>query len=94
MVKLRGVVVTTCSRTSGYDIVSLFFAPAAGVDEYPVTGSAHCALAPYFGNKLNKPALMAYQASPRGGELRIQHIGECVQLEGQAVTVFTANLQV
>ena len=91
-VKSRGVVVTTRSQTPEYDIVSRFFAPAAGVDEDPVTGSAHCALAPSWAQKLGKIELLAYQASRRGGELRVRHVGERVQLEGQAITVFTARL--
>jgi PhzF family phenazine biosynthesis protein len=90
----RGVVVTARSKTPGFDIVSRFFAPAAGVNEDPVTGSAHCALAPYWAGKLNKSSLRAYQASSRGGELRLQNLGERVQLEGQAITIFEASLQV
>ena len=86
--------VTARSRIPAYDFVSRFFAPAAGVNEDPVTGSAHCALAPYWAQKLNSTSLRAFQASARGGELRLQHLGNRVQLEGQAVTVFKATLQV
>ena len=93
-VPTRGVVVTARARMPGYDFVSRFFAPAVGVNEDPVTGSAHCALAPYWSGKFQKPSLHAYQASPRGGELRVHILGERVRLEGQAVTVFTASLQV
>jgi PhzF family phenazine biosynthesis protein len=93
-VETRGVVVTARAQMPGYDIVSRFFAPAVGVDEDPVTGSAHCALAPYWSGKLQKPSLHASQASSRGGELRIHHLGERVRLDGQAVTVFSASLHV
>jgi len=65
-----------------------------GVNEDPVTGSAHCALAPFWSVKFQKASLHAFQASPRGGELRIHHRGERVRLEGQAVTVFSASLKV
>jgi predicted PhzF superfamily epimerase YddE/YHI9 len=93
-VQTRGVVVTARAQMPGYDIVSRFFAPAVGVNEDPVTGSAHCALAPYWSRKLQKTSIHAYQASARGGELRIHHLGERVRLEGQAVTVFSASLHV
>src|SRR6266513_2114730 len=79
----RGVIVT--SRTDGihqYDFVSRFFAPRAGVPEDPVTGSAHCALAPYWSGKLGKKELVAYQASARGGELRLRLAGDRVRLGG------------
>ena len=91
-VETRGTVVTAHGDDGAHDIVSRFFAPAAGVNEDPVTGSAHCALAPYWSEKLGKPALRAYQASERGGELRIRAQGERVILEGQAVTVFKAEM--
>src|SRR5688572_17284107 len=85
-VQARGVIVTSRADTGRYDFVSRFFAPQAGVPEDPVTGSAHCALTPYWSAKLGKPALMAYQASERGGELRLRLAGERVRLGGQAVT--------
>jgi len=89
-IKARGVIVTT--RGSSYDFVSRFFAPGAGVDEDPVTGSAHCALAPYWAAKLGKNDFLAYQASPRGGELRIRLVGDRVKLAGHAVTVLRGEL--
>ena len=92
-VEARGVIVT--SRADGkskYDFVSRFFAPQSGVPEDPVTGSAHCALAPYWGAKLGKKKLVAFQASARGGEIRLQLEGDRVRLGGQAVTVLRAEL--
>jgi predicted PhzF superfamily epimerase YddE/YHI9 len=88
----RGVIVT--ARSSAYDFVSRFFAPGSGVPEDPVTGSAHCALAPYWAGKLGKSELHAFQASPRGGELRVRNAGDRVILAGQAVTVFRIELVV
>jgi len=76
------------SRTNAnYDFISRFFAPRAGVDEDPVTGSAHCCLAPYWGTKLERKELVGWQASARGGEVRMKWNGERVVLSGQAVTV-------
>jgi PhzF family phenazine biosynthesis protein len=92
-VAARGVIVT--SRGNGktkYDFVSRFFAPQAGVPEDPVTGSAHCALAPYWAAKLGKNELAAFQASPRGGELRLRLVGDRVKIGGQAVTVLRGEL--
>jgi PhzF family phenazine biosynthesis protein len=92
-VAARGVIVT--SRADGktkYDFVSRFFAPQSGVPEDPVTGSAHCALAPYWSTKLGKKELVAYQASPRGGELRLRLVGDRVKIGGQAVTVLRGEL--
>jgi len=92
-IEARGVIVT--SRTNGkskYDFVSRFFAPQAGVPEDPVTGSAHCALAPYWAAKLGKKELVAFQASTRGGEIRLRLVGDRVRLGGQAVTVLRGEL--
>ena len=91
-VDMRGVIVTSRSRSADYDFVSRFFAPAVGVDEDPVTGSAHSCLGPYWGGKLGKKALMAYQASPRGGILRVALKDDRVLIGGQAVTVLRADL--
>ncbi len=92
-VQARGVIVTTRSDgKSGYDFVSRFFAPQSGVPEDPVTGSAHCALTPYWSAKLGKNELVAYQASARGGELRLRLAGDRVRIGGQAVTVLRAEL--
>ncbi len=88
---VRGVIVTA-RGDDRYDIVSRFFAPAAGIDEDPVTGSAHCALAPYWAPKLGRNHLLAYQASPRGGEVDVELVGNRVLLGGTAVTVFTGEL--
>ena len=88
----RGVIVTSRSDVPEYDFLSRFFAPAAGVDEDPVTGSAHCALTPYWAAKLGKTEMLAYQASARGGVVRVRMQGERVRLSGQAVTVMHAEL--
>lgn len=88
----RGVIVTARSASPERDFVSRFFAPAAGVDEDPVTGSAHCALAPYWAGKLGKDALTGYQASSRGGTVLCTHKGDRVLLGGRAVTVLRAKL--
>lgn len=88
----RGVMVTSVGDGL-YDIVSRFFAPSVGVDEDPVTGSAHCALGPYWADKLGKSDLLAYQASKRGGVLRVSVKDDRVILGGQAVTVLRATLE-
>ncbi|MGH7520853.1 MAG: PhzF family phenazine biosynthesis protein [Gemmatimonadales bacterium] len=92
-VDARGVIVTSrADAKSEYDFVSRFFAPQSGVPEDPVTGSAHCALMPYWSAKLGKQELVAYQASSRGGVLRLRLDGERVKLGGQAVTVLRGEL--
>jgi PhzF family phenazine biosynthesis protein len=91
-VPVRGIIVTSAATSPGYDFVSRFFAPRSGVNEDPVTGSAHCCLGPYWSRKLNKVELMAYQASARGGTLRVRAAGERVYLSGQAVTVLKGEL--
>jgi PhzF family phenazine biosynthesis protein len=88
----RGVMVTSRASTADYDFVSRFFAPAVGINEDPVTGSAHCSLAPYWSAKLGKETLMAYQASTRGGIIRTRVDGDRVRLAGQAVTVLRSEL--
>jgi len=88
----RGVIVTAPASSAGFDFVSRFFAPAVGVDEDPVTGSAHCALGPYWGERLGKTEMTGYQASARGGIVRVRLAGERVVLGGQAVTVMTGEL--
>jgi predicted PhzF superfamily epimerase YddE/YHI9 len=72
--------------------VSRFFAPAAGVNEDPVTGSAHCCLAPFWAKRLGKTEFLAYQASARGGVLRVRLNGDRVLLGGQAITVLRGEL--
>ncbi len=90
-IDVRGVILT--SKSSGeYDFVSRYFAPRMGVDEDPVTGSAHCCLATYWQTRLGKSEFKAFQASRRGGELRILVQGERVALSGEAVTVLTGEL--
>ncbi len=88
----RGVMVTSASGTRGYDFVSRFFAPRAGLPEDQVTGSAHCCLGPFWMERLGKKELLAYQASRRGGSLRVRVQGERVKLAGQAVTVLRGKL--
>ncbi|GAC1468708.1 MAG: PhzF family phenazine biosynthesis protein [Ktedonobacteraceae bacterium] len=88
----RGIIVTSRASTEGYDFVSRFFAPQVGVDEDPVTGSAHSCLAPYWSKKLGKHALIGYQASVRGGVVRVRLDGERVLIGGQAVTVLRGEL--
>lgn len=88
----RGVIVTSVSSDPRYDFVSRFFAPAAGIDEDPVTGSAHCALGPYWSKRLEKKRLVGYQASRRGGVVEVELRDKRVQLRGQAVTVLRAQL--
>ncbi len=88
----RGVIATSRSTSPGIDFVSRFFAPAAGIPEDPVTGSAHCALGPLWAERLGKTSLVGYQASPRGGMVRVTLKGDRVLLGGQAVTVLRAEL--
>lgn len=89
-ISARGVIVT--SRSREFDFVSRFFAPGSGIDEDPVTGSAHCCLAPYWAAKLGKESMIAYQASPRGGIVRVRLAGDRVKLTGEAVTVLRGEL--
>jgi PhzF family phenazine biosynthesis protein len=89
----RGVTVTAAGTTKPYDFVSRFFAPKVGVNEDPVTGSAHCILGPYWQGKLKKNEFMAYQASARSGELRVRVGGDRVYIGGKAVTVLRAELK-
>lgn len=91
---VRGVIVTSRSDSPEYDFVSRFFAPGSGIDEDPVTGSAHCCLAPYWSKILGKTEMMAYQASARGGVVRVRLEGDRVLLGGQAVTVLRGELSV
>ena len=91
---LRGVMVTSQADTADFDFVSRYFAPWVGIDEDPVTGSAHCTLGPYWAEKLGKRSLRAYQASARGGALDVRTEGERVYLRGQAVTILSGELLV
>ena len=88
----RGVIVTARSASAGRDFVSRFFAPGAGIDEDPVTGSAHCCLGPFWGARLGKDRLVGYQASARGGTVLVRLAGDRVILGGKAVTVLRGML--
>ena len=91
-IAVRGVIVTSRGENGDYDFVSRFFAPGAGIDEDPVTGSAHCCLTPYWAGRLHKNELVAFQASRRGGMLRVRLAGDRVRIAGHAVTVFRGEL--
>lgn len=91
VVNARGVIVTAAGQGE-YDFISRFFGPAVGIDEDPVTGSAHCALGPYWAQRLGKSSFLAYQASARGGVVRVEVAGDRVRLGGQAVTVSRGEL--
>jgi PhzF family phenazine biosynthesis protein len=90
----RGVIVTSRSEQPEFDFISRFFAPAAGVDEDPVTGSAHCCLTPYWAARLGRNDLTGYQASARGGVVKVRLEGDRVRLAGGAVTVLRGELTV
>jgi PhzF family phenazine biosynthesis protein len=91
-VDARGVIVTARGSGGGHDFVSRFFAPRAGVNEDPVTGSAHCVLAPFWARRLGRDALTGFQASRRGGIVKVRTAGDRVRLSGQAVTVLRGEL--
>ncbi len=88
----RGIIVTAPGRTC--DFVSRFFAPGSGIDEDPVTGSAHCTLAPYWARRLDKTDLEARQISARGGELQCRLVGDRVHIAGRAVTYLQGAIEV
>ena len=89
---MRGVIVTSASDDPRFDFVSRFFAPGAGIDEDPVTGSAHCCLGPFWSERLGKTEMTAFQASARGGAVRVRVNGARVLLGGKAVTVLRGEL--
>jgi PhzF family phenazine biosynthesis protein len=89
---VRGVIATSRASTPGWDFVSRFFAPGSGIDEDPVTGSAHCCLTPFWNKRLGKTSFVARQLSARGGTLRLRLEGDRVVLGGQAVTVLRGEL--
>jgi PhzF family phenazine biosynthesis protein len=93
-IPVRGVIVTSRASNGEFDFISRFFAPGSGVDEDPVTGSAHCCLTPYWSARLGKDAMTAFQASKRGGVVRVHLAGDRVKLGGQAVTIFRGALDV
>lgn len=89
----RVIVTSSSSEDSDYDFISRFFAPGVGIDEDPVTGAAHCCLAPFWRNRLGKDEFLAYQASSRGGVVKVRYTGgDRVFLAGQAVTVLRGEL--
>jgi PhzF family phenazine biosynthesis protein len=90
----RGVIVTAAAKRPDADFVSRFFAPGSGIDEDPVTGSAHCALAPFWAERFGRTELTGFQASPRGGTVRVRVVGDRVMLGGYAVTVLQGELLV
>ena len=87
----RGVIITAAGG-DGADVTSRYFAPAYGIPEDPVTGSAHCALGPFWAARLGRDRLVCHQASARGGILRVEVRGDRVILGGQAVTVLEGRL--
>jgi PhzF family phenazine biosynthesis protein len=89
---VRGVIVTARSEGPEFDFVSRFFAPGAGIDEDPVTGSAHCALTPYWARLLGKTEMVGFQASSRGGVVHVKLTENRVKLAGHAVTVLRGEL--
>jgi PhzF family phenazine biosynthesis protein len=93
-VPVRGTIATSRSSDPRFDFVSRFFAPAVGIDEDPATGSAHCCLGDFWRKRLGKNELLAYQASPRGGVLRVRVVNDRAFLGGKAVTVATGELRV
>jgi predicted PhzF superfamily epimerase YddE/YHI9 len=94
MLPLGTLIVTTLTDSgSDYDLISRFFAPAVGINEDPVTGSAHCCLAPFWRNRLNKDGFLAAQASNRGGIVKVRYIGVArVFWGGQAITIMHGEL--
>ncbi|HEX6133982.1 MAG TPA: PhzF family phenazine biosynthesis protein [Longimicrobiales bacterium] len=91
-VPTRGVIVTARGDTAAFDFVSRWFGPRVGVDEDPVTGSAHCCLGPWWSERLGLTELRGHQASPRGGSVGVRVLGERVELIGNAVTVLRGEL--
>jgi PhzF family phenazine biosynthesis protein len=89
---VRGIIVTSRSEADKFDFISRFFAPGSGIDEDPVTGSAHCALGPFWAKRLGKATFVAFQASARGGVVKVRVEGDRVLLGGQAVTVMRGEL--
>lgn len=88
----RGVMATAPADDEPCDFVSRFFAPAVGIDEDPVTGSAHCCLGPYWAERLGKRELLGRQVSRRGGTVRVRLVGDRVKLGGRAVTIVRGSI--
>ncbi|MCI0586204.1 MAG: PhzF family phenazine biosynthesis protein [Planctomycetes bacterium] len=93
-IPVRGISVTARSESPDFDYVCRFFAPASGVPEDPVTGSAQCSLGPYWAGRLGRSELRAFQASSRGGTIQVRIEGDRVHLGGRAVTVLRGSLSV
>jgi predicted PhzF superfamily epimerase YddE/YHI9 len=91
-VETRGIIITAPAEQGGVDFVSRFFAPRQGIDEDPVTGSAHCCLAPLWAERLDKTQMTARQLSVRGGELQVELAGDRVKLRGTCITTLRGNL--
>jgi predicted PhzF superfamily epimerase YddE/YHI9 len=91
-ISTRGVMITAPSADSKYDFVSRFFAPGAGIDEDPATGSAHCCLAPFWRGRLGKAEFVARQLSRRGATIKVAVAGDRIKLAGQAVTMMRGEL--
>lgn len=89
---IANVIVTSRAASGDFDFISRFFAPSHGIAEDAVTGSAHCCLGPYWAERLDKTTMVGYQASARGGVVRVQVSGDRVGLSGQAVTVLRGRL--
>ena len=85
-------IMVTAKGSGAFDFVSRYFAPSIRVNEDPVTGSAHCTLAPWWGERLGRTRMLAFQASARGGTLRVEPKGDRVLIAGQAVTVMEGRL--
>jgi PhzF family phenazine biosynthesis protein len=90
----RPGVIVTAPGEGNYDFISRYFAPAKGIPEDPVTGAAHCMLAPYWGKRLGKTSLRAFQASRRGGEVTCHLIGDRVELEGSCVFYLQGEVEI
>lgn len=90
----RGLMVTAAGGSTGFDFISRFFVPKLGINEDPVTGSAHCSLAPFWAERLGKQQFRAWQASQRGGSLEVQLTGERILLLGRALTTLRGQLLV
>ncbi|MEO8665225.1 MAG: PhzF family phenazine biosynthesis protein [Ignavibacteria bacterium] len=87
-----GTIITAKSNNKNYDFISRFFAPSKGINEDPVTGSAHCVLAPFWSERLGKRSMKAFQASERGGSMTVTIEGDRVLLSGKAITILKGEL--
>jgi predicted PhzF superfamily epimerase YddE/YHI9 len=90
----RSGVIVTAPGDGIYDFVSRYFAPAKGIPEDPVTGAAHCMLAPYWAKRLGKTTFRAFQASPRGGEMICRLVRDRIELEGACVFYLEGEVEI